>query len=252
MRLAELVDHLDRFLQIRGFRDASLNGLQVEGSDSVERVGLAVDASLESILLAAERGCDLLVVHHGLFWGGEEVLRGHLYRRIRALIHADMALYAAHLPLDAHPLVGNNVQVARILEMADIRPFAHQGETALGVQGRIAAPVAVDEFAEMFARRIGPVSLVLRQGPDEVSQVGVVTGSATDPSLFAEASREEIDVLVTGEPKQAAWALAQEYGLNVLYGGHYRTETFGLKALGEHLSETFGLPVHFIEVPCPL
>lgn len=251
MELKELVEEVDRYLETASFSDAAVNGLQVESSGSITRVGLAVDACLESILLAAERRCDLLIVHHGLFWGAELRLCGHLYRRVRALIQADIALYASHLPLDAHPEVGNNIQIARRMSLADVRPFGDYGGKAIGFQGCLERPVSLEEAVATCSEKVGTPAAVLRFGPGEVGRLGIVSGSASDPPLFEEAARNRIDLLVTGEPKQAAYSLAQEYGLNIFYGGHYQTETFGVKALGDYLAARFALPTEFLELGCP-
>jgi dinuclear metal center YbgI/SA1388 family protein len=252
MQVNELSEYLDRYLDIHALSDSLLNGLQVENSGALSSLGLAVDACLESILGAAQQGCGLLIVHHGILWSGQVPICGHLYRRIRALIQADMSLYAAHLPLDAHPEVGNNIQIAARLALKDLVPFGAYGGTHLGIQGSLGSPLSLDDSLKMCQQRVGATKMVLRFGPQEVSHIAILTGSATDPSLFEEASRSGADLLVTGEPKQAAYSLAQEYGLNIFYGGHYQTETFGLKALGEHLSKRFDLEIHFIESTCPL
>ena len=250
--LKDVVDYIDRYLETSSFSDTSANGLQVEGSRIVKRIGLAVDACLESVLLAAERGCNLLIVHHGLLWGTEIRICGHTYRRLRALIQADIALYASHLPLDAHPEVGNNIQIAKRMGLTQVRAFGEYGGIPIGFQGCLEEPILLHDAVEMSSEKIGPPKALLTFGPERIGRVGIVSGSASDPPLFEEASRGKIDLLITGESKQAAYYLAQEYGLNVFYGGHYQTETFGVKALGEHLSARFGLPTEFIETACPL
>ena len=251
VELMDLVDYLDQYLETRSFTDAAANGLQVENSGSVTRIGIAVDACLQSILLAAEKHCDFLIVHHGLLWGAEIRLCGHMYRRLRALIQADMALYASHLPLDSHPEVGNNIQIAKRMALCDLHPFGEYRGIPIGFQGCLEQPILLQEAVAMCSDKIGPLKTLLQFGPDKIGRLGIVTGSASDPTLFDEASRNEIDLLITGEPKQEAYNLAQEYGLNVFYGGHYHTETFGVKALGDHLSARFALPSEFIETACP-
>jgi len=238
MELKDLVDYLDRYLETSAFSDASANGLQVEGSGPVKRVGLAVDACLASILQAAEKRCDLLIVHHGLLWGEEIRLCGPTYRRVRSLIQADIALYASHLPLDAHPEVGNNIQIARRMSLSDVHPFGEYRGISIGFQGCLEEPIRLQDALAACSEKIG--------------RLGIITGSASDAPILDEAARSGIDLLVTGEPKQAAYNLAQEYGLNGFYGGHYHTETFGVKALGDHLTERFGLPTEFLDTACPL
>ena len=251
MELMDLVDYLDRYLQTSTFSDASANGLQVEGGGPVRRVGLAVDACLTSILQAAEKGCDLLIVHHGLLWGEEIRLCGHTYRRVRALIQSDIALYASHLPLDAHPEVGNNMQIARRMSLSDVHSFGEYRGTPIGFQGCLEGPTRLKDALAVCSEKIGPPKTLLQFGPEEICRLGIVSGSASDAPIFDEAARAGIDLLVTGEPKQPAYYLAQEYGLNVFYGGHYHTETFGVKALGDHLTEQFGLPTEFVDTACP-
>jgi len=250
--LHDVTRYLDGYLDLASFQDASQNGLQVENSGRVRRVGLAVDASLQAIVMAAGHGCDLLLVHHGLFWGLPIPVRGIHYRRLRALLQSDLALYAAHLPLDAHPEVGNNAQIASRLHLSREEPFARHGGRFLGVQGTLPAPLAWEDALETCRELFGRETQVLRFGPDRISRVGVVSGSATDPALFQEAAESRIDLLVTGEPKQAAYYLAQGMGLKVFYGGHYRTETFGVQALGERITARLGLPTVFLDTACPL
>jgi len=247
----DLTHYLDQYLKIDNFSDASLNGLQVENNVPIKKIGLAVDACLEAILLATQAGCNLLIVHHGIFWGGPVYIRSYIYKRIRALIQADMALYTAHLPLDAHQEVGNNIQVAKGLELTNRQPFGYYHGVPLGVQGNLDSTIHLDEAIDRCQAVIGPFNTVLRFGSEKVASIGIITGSASDPEIFEQAHVNKIDLLITGEPKQAAYSLAQEFGLNIFYGGHYRTETFGLKALGGHLTERFDLPVQFIETVCP-
>jgi dinuclear metal center YbgI/SA1388 family protein len=252
MRLSDLTDYLDRYLEIARFSDASANGLQVENSGRVDKVGLAVDASLAAIGMAANAGCGFLLVHHGLTWGEPLLIRGHHYRRIRALITADLALYAAHLPLDAHPEVGHNVRIARALGLSDTRPFGLYAGSFVGVQGLLSRQLSREEALLHCRKEVGPETTCFWFGPESIARVGIVSGSATDPALFEEAARAGIDLFVTGEPKHAAYNLASEIGLNIFYGGHYRTETFGVRALGSHLAERFGLTVEYLETGCPL
>ncbi len=251
MKLTALTNVLDQYLDISSYADAALNGLQVENSGSVTKIGLAVDACLETILLAAQENCNLLLVHHGVFWGAAPPICGHHYRRVHALILADMALYAAHLPLDAHPEVGNNIQIARQLNLNNVVPFGSIGGPPLGVQGCFPTPLSWEAALGECQRAVGQQNATLRFGPESISRVGIITGSATDPHLFEEAARTGIDLLVTGEPKQPAYSLAQELNLNIFYGGHYHTERTGVIALGGYLEKSLGLPTVFLETGCP-
>jgi dinuclear metal center YbgI/SA1388 family protein len=250
MELKRITDYLDSYLDIHSFQDDSANGLQVENSENVEKIGLAVDACHEAICKAGDAGCDLLIVHHGLFWGRQQLIVDSHFQRLRALIMADMALYAAHLPLDGHPEIGHNRLIARELDLEDIEPFALYHGKHIGVKGRLKAPCLCAEAAQAAEKAIGARQGLLEFGPEKIHTVAIVAGSATDPELFKELKLEGIDLFITGEPRHGAYHLAQEFGLNIFYGSHYQTETFGMKALGEHLHKLFAIPVVFIDAPC--
>ncbi len=250
MELKFIIDYLDAYFEIDAFQDDSANGLQVENSKKIEKIGLAVDACQESICKAAEAGCDLLIVHHGLFWGRQQLIIDHHYLRIRDLIMADMALYTVHIPLDAHPEIGHNRMIASRMDLDGIEPFALYHGRHIGVKGRLKRPCLRSEAAAEVEQAIGFCQGFLKFGAERISTVAIVAGSATDPELFKELKREGIDLFITGEPKHGAYHLAQEFGLNIFYGGHYQTETFGIKSLGEHLHKLWDIPVFFIDAPC--
>ena len=250
MELKKITSYLDNYLNIGDFRDDSANGLQVANSGNIEKIGLAVDACLEAIQKAGDAKCNLLIVHHGLFWGKQELIVGNHFQRMRSLIMADMALYAAHLPLDGHAEVGHNIQIAKKIGLSGIEPFAEYYGKPIGMKGKIKNPKSCSEVVEDLEKAVGPCKGLLKFGPEQVYSIGVVSGSATDPALFEELKIQAIDLFVTGEPKHGAYYLAQEYGLNVLYCGHYLTETFGIKALGEHLKKQLNISTEFIDVPC--
>lgn len=250
MRLGELVGYLDAYLRVREVPDYpnALNGLQVENRGEVTRIAAAVDASEASIREAVRRGCDLLLVHHGLFWDGNQPVVRRRFRRLRPLIENGVAVYSAHLPLDVHPEVGNNVVLSRELGIeVEGRFGAFQGE-ALGVWG------SLDLRREALAARLDEVLggrvRLLPGGPEWVRRVGVITGGAG--SLIGEAIAAGLDAFVTGEGAHHTYFDAMEGGINVYYGGHYATETWGVRALAEHLSETFGVPAEFVDLPTGL
>jgi len=250
MELKKITGYLDNYLDIGAFRDDSANGLQVTNSGNIEKIGLAVDACLEAIQKAGDAKCNLLIVHHGLFWGKQELIVGNHFQRMRSLIMADMALYAAHLPLDGHAEVGHNIQIAKKIGLSGIEPFAEYYGKPIGMKGNIKKPKSRSEVVENLEKAVGPCKGLLKFGPEQVYSIGVVSGSATDPALFNELKIQAVDLFVTGEPKHGAYYLAQEYDLNVLYCGHYLTETFGMKALGEHLKKQLNISTEFIDVPC--
>jgi len=251
MELLTLADHLNQLLDCASFHDSSANGIQVQNCTAIKKVALSVDACLESIEKAAAQSCNLLIVHHGLFWGAQELILDPLYSRIKALLQADMALYAAHLPLDAHPKLGHNAQIAQTLGLCQTEPFALYHGKAIGTRGNLAEPLPRKSLQAKLAKQIGQQAF-FAFGPETIQTIAIVAGSATEPDLFRELKNERIDLFITGEPKHGAQYMARELGLNIFYGGHYQTETFGMKALAIHLQETLNLPAVFIDTPCML
>ena len=242
-----LVAYLDTYLDVAGWTDKSLNGLQVEGADAVRRIALATDAALATISLAAEAGCQLLIVHHGLFWGRVEPVTGPLRARIAALLAAELSLYASHLPLDAHPDVGNNAVLAGLLGLEDRAPFGRWGDRAIGVLGRLPESIDRAELAGRIEALLGAPADVLAFGAERVRTVAVVSGAAAE--LIPEAEAAGADVFVTGETSHTAFHQARERGLNVVFAGHYATETLGVRALGDHLAQRFGIETVFLDAP---
>lgn len=251
IELNELVEYLDGYLEVDEIPDFpnALNGLQVgrEG-ESVRRVVAAVDATAASIRAAADEGADLLLVHHGLFWDGNRPVTGRRYRRLKALLGADVAVYASHLPLDAHPEVGNNAVLAREIGLEVEGRFGSYEGVELGVWGTLSLT------REVLAARLddvlgGPVKLIAG-GPERQERVGVLTGGGG--SFVAEALDAGLDALVTGEGSHHTYFDAQEGGLNLYYGGHYATEVWGVKALAEHLADRFDLEWTFVDLPTGL
>ena len=249
-RLQELTDFMDALLDIKNVADwpNALNGLQLANDGSVTKIGAAVDAGEATLRAASEGGVDLLLVHHGLFWGGLQPLTGPAYRKISLAIHANMALYSAHLPLDLHPALGNNALLAQALGMDATEPFFFEKGRFLGLKG--SPGVSLDEFAARLEHAVaGPVKIV-RGGPAIVASAGVVTGGAG--AEIAKAAAEGVDTFVTGEGPHWAAIAAEELGVNLLLAGHYATETFGVKALAAHVAGQFGLPWQFIDHPTGL
>jgi dinuclear metal center YbgI/SA1388 family protein len=243
----DVVAYLDEYLRIREVSDypAALNGLQVENGGRVRRIGAAVDASVRAVELAARRGCDLLLVHHGLFWDGNQPVTGRRYRKLAGVLRADIAVYSAHLPLDVHPEIGNNVLLARALEIEPQGWFGDYRGAPVGCWGRL--DVKREVLAARLDALLGSRVRMVAGGPEVVHRVGVVTGAGG--SAIGEALAAGLDALVTGEGAHHTYFDAEEGGINVFFGGHYATETFGVRALAEHAAARFGLPWDFLELP---
>lgn len=259
--LETIVRFLDSYLQLGDFQDypGAMNGLQVERREPVRRVLAAVDASELTIREAVRRDSDLLVVHHGLFWAGAAPVTGRLYRKLEALIREDIGLYSAHLPLDAHPEVGNSAILARELGVDVEGSFGGYQGRDVGWWGSLSPgeegggkPGADNREAvrERLAAVVGgPVRLIPGGGPS-VGKVGVLTGGGG--SFIEEAARLGLDALVTGEGAHHTYFDAMELGVNVYYAGHYATETWGVRALVERVAGEFGLSWDFIDIPTGL
>jgi len=248
--LSEIVSYTDRLLRIRevGDWDNALNGLQIENSGRVTRIGAAVDVSTRVLTEAEKRHVDLLIVHHGLFWPGLQPIRGALRRQLRLAFENDIALYGAHLPLDIHPRIGNNAQLVAALGLKSAHPFLEEKGQPVGLKVR--ASVSRPELARKSQKALnGPVK-VFGFGPKQTCAIGVVTGAAG--SEIYRVADEEIDSFITGEAPHWAAVAAEELGMNLLLGGHYATEVFGVKALAAQLSKRFRVPWDFIDCPTGL
>lgn len=253
--LADIAGYLDEYLRIREVPDEpnAVNGLQaLNGSGRVSRIVAAVDASLATIAAVhnASSAPALLLVHHGLFWDGNVPLTGRRYRRVRALFDGDIALYAAHIPLDVHAEVGNNHVLARRLGLGDIVPFDLYRGIALGVQGTLTPSTPREELVAWIDRELGVKARLIPGGPPMSRRVGIITGGAGD--RIRAAAEAGLDTYVTGEGPHHTYFDATELGINAVYAGHYATETVGVRALAEHLSARFGIPWEFHDHPTGL
>ena len=248
--LDEIVSYTNRFLRIRdvGDWDNALNGLQIENSGGVTRIGAAVDGSTRVLTGAEERDVDFLIVHHGLFWPGLQPVRGALRRQLRIAFEKDIALYSAHLPLDIHPRVGNNAQLVAALGLKSAQPFLEEKGQPVGL--RISASLPRSELVRKLEKALGGGIKAFDFGPKQSRAIGVVTGAAG--SEIYRVADEEIDTFITGEAPHWAAVAAEEVGVNLLLGGHYATEVFGVRALAAHLSKRFRVPWEFIDCPTGL
>jgi len=248
--LTAMVRYSDQLLRTDKVQDydRAANGLQVENRGSVTRIAATVDASLATVRRAAAAQADLLLVHHGLFWTPAHPWTGKRYELIRCLLEHNLAVYSSHLPLDAHPRLGNNAQLCAALGLKKLRPFFLDHGQCIGFQAKVNLSRA--DLAGRLQRATGVKPRVVPAGPPVCRRIGVVTGGAGDD--LQKAADEHVDTFITGEGQHWTYALAEELGINVLYGGHYATETFGVKALAAHLSTRFKVPWSFLDHPTSL
>jgi len=248
--LKSIVDYCDKILRTKkvGDYDGAVNGLQVANRGGVTRIAATVDASLATARLAIATKADLLIVHHGLFWSPSHPWTGKKYELLRLLVENNLAVYSSHLPLDAHPRLGNNAQLCAALGLKKLRPFFVTHGQPIGFQSR--TKISRAELAAKLARATGTKPRIIPSGPELCRRIGVVTGGAGDGLKLA--ADEGVDTFITGEGPHWTYALAEECGINVFYGGHYATETFGVKALAAELSKKFKVPWGFLDHPTGL
>jgi len=249
MKLSDLVCWLDETLDVAGTGDyaGAFNGLQLECNADIRRVAVAVDAC-ESVIARAAGNADLLIVHHGLFWSGSAPWTGATYRKLKIAIDQNLAIYSAHLPLDLHPDVGNNAVLARLIGMPAPRPFLEMKGREIGLQADWEIPLP--ELLDRIADATGTNPHFCPGGPGTTHRVGLVTGGAG--SEIAAAAALGVDTFITGEGPHWSYTMAEELGVNLIYAGHYATETFGVRALAEKIQSVFGLPWLFIDHPTGL
>lgn len=257
MITAQFFSTLDNLLDIKQCNsiDSALNGIQV-GCERAEiaRVVTAVDASIETIRRAIEREADCLFVHHGIFWGSGGVGRaitGNHYTRIKTLLTHNCALYAAHLPLDIHATLGNNIAIAEQLQLADVKPFGRYEGVAIGYCGTLAEAQSLEEIRHTLLRTASAEPLgVLPFGPERCRRVAVVSGGGN--FALGEAIESGIDLLITGDIRYSSYYEAQENDINLLFAGHYNTETGGVRRVAQHLSRELQIHAEFLDLPTGL
>jgi dinuclear metal center YbgI/SA1388 family protein len=248
--LAAIVNHCERILRTKeiGDYDGAANGLQVENSGAVTKIAAAVDASIATVKLAVAAKADLLIVHHGLFWSPSHPWTGKKFELSRLLVENNLAVYSSHLPLDAHPQIGNNAQLCAALGLKNLQPFFPSHGQPIGFKSR--TKISRAELGAKLERATGAKPRIIPGGKNICKKIGVVTGGAGGELKIAAA--ESVDTFITGEGPHWTFAVAEELGLNVFYGGHYATETFGVKALAAVLSSKFKVPWEFLDHPTGL
>ncbi len=248
--LADIVEECTKTLKPDSFKDApgAVNGLQMANKGRIRHIVAAVDASLSTIRMAVERKADLMLVHHGLFWGKTAPWTGRVYELMDLMIGNNLALYSSHLPLDAHPELGNNAGLAKALGLQNPKPFFYEGTTAIGFQYQTDSKR--QDMQHKLTDILGQECLLIPGGPKSIKKVGIVTGGAGNE--LTKAAAEGVDSFITGEGAHWTYALAEDAGINVFYGGHYATETFGVKSLAAYLCRQFNLTWEFIDYPTGL
>ena len=248
--LQEIVEYCDETLRINEIADwdNALNGLQIENSGRVLRIGAAVDASTQTFTLAVDKGVDFLIVHHGLFWQGLQPVTKILRRQLQLAFKRDLAVYSAHLPLDVHAELGNNALLAESIGLRAATPFLEEKGQMVGVKSRSAHDR--EALLAKLNKLLGGSVRAFDFGPRKTRSIGIVTGAGG--SEIYRVAAERVDTFITGEAPHWAAVAAEELGINLWLGGHYATETFGVKALAAQVSKKFGIPFEFIDCPTGL
>jgi dinuclear metal center YbgI/SA1388 family protein len=244
VEVKKITEYLNEELKIYDIEDSSSNGLQVETEVNVQKIGFAVDGCLENFQKAIHSGCQMLIVHHGIIWDGIKYIQGNTYQKIQLLIKNDLALYAAHLPLDRHPTLGNNAQLAQVLGLQNLKPFGYYNNKPIGWMGD--KECTLEQIQEIMKNN-GMKSTSLPFGNPQIKTIAIVSGGAGKETM--QAIKAKVDLYITGEGMQYLHHLAKENRINVLFGGHYETETWGVKALMPVLQEKFKVEVEFIDTP---
>ena len=246
MDILQLSHYLDNLLDIPSINDApnALNGLQVQNAGEIKKIGLAVDLCQATIDLAIEKKCQMLFVHHGIFWGGLQQVRGPFYKKISSMMRANLGLYSAHIPLDLHPVLGNNRALADLIELQNLEPFGEYGGIKIGLKGTINKKPA-ETLVQDLAEKLGsPVKVI---GTGDIQSIGLVTGGAAD--IIQQASSEGLDAYITGEGANHHYHDAIEGKCILIFAGHYATETGGVKSVGRHLEQKFQIITEFLDYP---
>ena len=251
MNRTDLSQYLDQLLSVPNFSDYCPNGLQVEGRADVRKIVTAVSASVELFEKAIELEADTIIVHHGIIWNFERpVYRGGYKQRVKKLLENDINLFAYHLPLDAHPELGNAARIAGILNLSAVEPFAEYKSNLIGMKGRTSAGTGMDQLLRAVKAKINPEALSFPYGPEEIRSVGIVTGGGQKE--VRQAIDSGLDLYLTGEASEFVLHLVKEERIHFIAAGHYATERFGIIALGGHIRSHFGLSVDFIDIPNPV
>ena len=247
-----LVSFLNEYLNVKNISDDSFNGLQVEGKEDVGKIIFAVDAGMETFQKAKELGADMVVVHHGIFWqGAMPCIIGVKKQQIDFLLKHGISLYAAHLPLDLHPEVGNNAQLLKILGFEKEQPFCRYHGTDISFIGKTAQPKSVEEIVNLLEKNLGAKCKVLPFGKNKIQRIAVCSGGGANHGILQEALDKNVDLYLTGDSTEMYHAV-KDSKLNVIFAGHHATETVGVKALAEVVSQELECETLFLDIPTNL
>lgn len=248
---AKLLQTLDNWLLPQNFNDVAENGLQIEGKDEIKTVVCGVSANLALIESAVSSGADAIFVHHGLIWkGGLKRLDGWLLRRIKLLIQNGINLFAYHLPLDAHPTLGNNAGLAKTLKLKDLEPFGKYAGQDIGFLGQLENDLPMGDFVAEVKEKVGPPICAFGDRHRPIKNIALCSGGA--PDLLIEAISKNVDLYLTGEPAEWSKALSEESGVSFIAAGHHQTERFGVKSVAKDLNEKLGLKAKFVDIKNPI
>lgn len=245
-----ILNFLNRYLRIKDFNDPSLNGLQVEGKEDVKKVLFSVSYCYSAGIKAVEEKADMIIVHHGILWSKVEPITGIFKHRIEPLLKNNINLLAYHLPLDAHPEIGNNISIINFFNPFKIKPFANYKGQNIGFTGILKKTLSIKEITDIIKSKINPVPLIFDYGKKEIKTISVVSGGAA--SMFIDAIEEKSDLYITGEPSEQVFELAKESKTNFISAGHHRTEVFGVKNLQSLIEKKFKIKTIFFDTNNPV
>jgi len=246
--LYDIVNYCNDYLKIDQFKDFCPNGLQVEGQEKISKIVMGVSACSELFEEAINKNAELVMVHHGLFWSEVKTVTGVMKKRLKLLLDNGISLLAYHLPLDAHPVIGNNILLAERLELSDTKPFIKEMGSLVGIRGSV-KPIEFEAFLKHVESQIGSYSAFVNPEVRHVNHVGICSGGAS--SDVEEAYNVGVDTYITGEIGEPTIAFCKEAGMNYIALGHYNSERYGIEALGAHINENFGIPAEFVKIDNP-
>ena len=252
MNSIELSQDLDQLLDPDKISDVSVNGLQIPGDSQIQKVAVATDASMEVFEETQRRGCNFLFVHHGLFWtfNKESKISPLQKKKLKFLFDHDIALYASHLPLDVHPVYGNNKSLFDLLQLENQEKMGNYNGLQLGLMGDVKSPISFENFTQFVEQKLQDKVKSYCFNEQKVQKVALITGQGQD-GLF-EAQEKGFDTFITGEINHYTYHVAKEGKINLILAGHYRSETLGPKAIGSYIQKKFDYEIEFLEFPTGL